>query len=112
MGKYKKCPRCELNWIPEDEEYCEICKQELEGKILDDDYDEDICPVCGINPLEPGDKMCAECRAKAERLGKDDEYESEPQPESDNSEYEDSYEAMREDELYDDFDEEIGRAHV
>lgn len=25
----KKCPRCELNYIYEDEEYCEICQEEL-----------------------------------------------------------------------------------
>ena len=28
MG-YKKCPRCELNYIKDEEEYCEVCKQEL-----------------------------------------------------------------------------------
>ena len=41
MGKYKKCPRCELNWIPIEEELCEVCKAEL-GKaskisLLEDD---------------------------------------------------------------------------
>ena len=91
MGKYKKCPRCELNWIPEEEEYCEICKAELAGKVLDDDYEEEICPVCGVNPLEPGEKMCAECRAKVDRTGaQEDEYEQEPQPEAEENAFEDS----------------------
>ena len=31
MPKYKKCPRCEINYILEDEDYCEICKEELRG---------------------------------------------------------------------------------
>ena len=57
MAKYKKCPRCELNWIPVEEELCEVCKAEL-GKassisLLEDDedgaYDEErICPVCKV----------------------------------------------------------------
>ena len=29
MGKYKKCPRCELNYILETEDYCPICKAEM-----------------------------------------------------------------------------------
>ena len=70
MGKYKKCPRCELNWIPTEEELCEVCKAEL-GKaskicLLEDDDDieeeERICPVCKVNYLEPGEEICAECR--------------------------------------------------
>ena len=70
MGKYKKCPRCELNWIPTEEELCEVCKAEL-GKaskicLLEDDDDieeeERICPVCKVNYLEPGEDMCAACR--------------------------------------------------
>ena len=66
MGKYKKCPRCEINWIPDEEEYCEICLAELAGKILDEEDEDDLCPVCGVNILEAGEKMCAECKAKTE----------------------------------------------
>ena len=29
MSKYKKCPRCEVNYILNDEEYCEICQLEM-----------------------------------------------------------------------------------
>lgn len=67
MGKYIKCPRCELNWIKEEDEYCDVCKAEMgiEGfTLLDDDEDEMLCPVCGVNYIEHGEKMCAECRAK------------------------------------------------
>ena len=80
MAKYKKCPRCELNWIPVEEELCEVCKAEL-GKassislIEDDDessYDEErVCPVCKVNYLADDEDVCAECRAKqkAEKAG-------------------------------------------
>ena len=27
--KYKICPRCELNYIIEEENYCNVCKAEL-----------------------------------------------------------------------------------
>ncbi len=64
MAKYKKCPRCELNYILEEEDYCEVCKQELKGLAFNIELDEDdgeICPVCHVNFLEEGQKMCDAC---------------------------------------------------
>ena len=86
MGKYKKCPRCELNWIAVEEELCEVCKAELgkESKISlleedeeDGEYEERICPICKVNFLEGDEDMCAACREeRAEKLSsKDDEDE-------------------------------------
>lgn len=72
MGKYKKCPRCELNWIQTDEDLCEVCKAEL-GKASsislleeDDDFDFDdrICPICKVSYLEPEEDICPACRAE------------------------------------------------
>lgn len=79
MGKYKKCPRCELNWIPIEEEFCEVCKVEL-GKasklsLLEDEDDdiselgERICPICKVNYLDADEDICQACRA--ERAEKD-----------------------------------------
>ena len=60
MGKYKKCPRCQLNWIPVEEELCEVCKRKL-GKasiicLLEDDDDiaaeERKCPIFNFNYRE------------------------------------------------------------
>lgn len=68
MGKYMKCPRCELNWILETDEYCDVCKAEMgmEGFTLLEDEEEDIlCPVCGINYIERNKKMCADCLSKS-----------------------------------------------
>ncbi len=84
MAKYKKCPRCELNWIAIEEELCEVCKAELgkESKIslLEEDdemeFEERICPICKVNYLEEGEDMCASCRqeqADKEREKDDDE---------------------------------------
>ena len=65
---YKKCPRCELNYIKDTEQYCKVCLVDM-GKlagdhILDDDIlDEDLrlCPECGENYLEEGEEMCYAC---------------------------------------------------
>lgn len=30
---YKKCPRCGLNYIKDDQDYCNICKKEMNYKL-------------------------------------------------------------------------------
>ena len=38
VGKYKKCPRCELNYILSEEDLCPVCKAELKlAPALDDE---------------------------------------------------------------------------
>ena len=71
MPKYKKCPRCEINYILEDEDYCEICKEELRGishneEFPDDEEDAAICPRCKVNYLNEGEKICESCAAEME----------------------------------------------
>ncbi len=71
MARYKKCPRCELNWILEEAELCEVCKAEM-GKessiaLLEDEDDEEmfeskICPICKVNFLDGDEEMCPVCR--------------------------------------------------
>lgn len=81
MAKYKKCPRCELNWIKEEEDLCDVCKAELKigGMSLIEDDEEEveseerICPVCKINPLEDGEEMCASCREEKMNKVSDEE---------------------------------------
>ena len=61
MAKYKKCPRCELNYIHKDQEYCDVCKAELKkGPQLIFAVDEDdetetmvLCPICHHNYIKP-----------------------------------------------------------
>ena len=65
MAKYKKCPRCELNYIKVEEDYCPICKAEM--KLTNDDsYSDDmeLCPVCGTNFVSVDQVMCDECAKK------------------------------------------------
>ena len=74
--KYMLCPRCELNYIPVTEKYCDICKAELglvEPSFLlpddDDDTEGRLCPICHTNYCEEGEDMCIEC--KKEQAAKD-----------------------------------------
>jgi|AGTN01.2.fsa_nt_gi hypothetical protein len=72
MPKYKKCPRCDINYITEDREYCDICIAEMRGQNLfaEDDEDEvsdELCPRCHVNYLSEGEKLCESCRAEIEK---------------------------------------------
>ncbi|WP_102410946.1 hypothetical protein [Beduinella massiliensis] len=58
MG-FIKCPRCELNYIQEGEQYCSVCKREMKGELKDDPYE--LCSVCNENPALPGKDMCLFC---------------------------------------------------
>ena len=65
MPRYKKCPRCELNYILEEEDYCEVCKAELKGIDTNiEDEEEVLCPRCKQNYVEPGEKYCSACLQK------------------------------------------------
>ena len=74
MAKYKKCPRCELNYIEESKDYCDVCLAEMQGgklKFADLDDEEEVektelCPVCNENYMLPGEKMCEACKKNAE----------------------------------------------
>ena len=56
MG-YIKCPRCELNYIPDTERYCSVCKREMRGE---DEHEElELCSACGEHPVVPGEELCA-----------------------------------------------------
>ena len=65
MPKMKICPRCEINYIPLDKEYCSICESELKG--IKAENEENLCPKCGVNYLEDGEKICSECAEKRKR---------------------------------------------
>ena len=57
--RFVKCPRCELNYIPETEEYCPVCKREMKGERHEDPVE--LCSICNENPVMPGRDVCYEC---------------------------------------------------
>ena len=72
--KYKKCSRCQLNYITEDQEFCGICLREMRGEKDEfDDISYDICPYCDKNILTNGEDMCKSCRIKRMKKQNSDE---------------------------------------
>ncbi len=55
----KKCPKCELNYIKDDEKLCNVCKRS--AKLEDDSEEESLCIECGEHPAMKGRDVCAEC---------------------------------------------------
>ena len=63
--KYKKCPRCQLNYIRQDWDICSVCQDELDGKKSIFDTDEVlICPYCNKCEMGIDDVMCRHCQAR------------------------------------------------
>jgi len=50
--KLIKCPRCDLNYIQENEKLCKVCQRELKGSQVEDEME--LCSVCNAAPALPG----------------------------------------------------------
>lgn len=82
---YKKCPRCNLNYIKDTDVLCKICAEDVDKALRgnDDGEDEyDICPECGESIIKAGEEMCYRCMmesidkgVKEEGEKKDDEWD-------------------------------------
>ena len=57
--KLVKCPRCELNYITENEKYCKVCLREMKGDAPKDEIE--LCSVCNEAPALPGRDVCVFC---------------------------------------------------
>lgn len=70
---YKRCPRCELNYIKKGEEYCSVCIAEMNSRndSLNYDIDLELCPICKTNYITEDEIMCASCAAEKEAEGED-----------------------------------------
>lgn len=66
----RKCPRCELNYIRDDEKYCNVCRREMKGGTSDVDDSINMCSECGENPAVKGSDLCAICLREARRQEK------------------------------------------
>ncbi|MBR5560581.1 MAG: hypothetical protein IKU73_04130 [Clostridia bacterium] len=108
MG-FIKCPRCELNYIREEEQYCSVCKREMKGEVHEDPFE--LCSICNENPVMPGKDVCLMCyKEMNQQQGLHDASVEEPETPDVNLDMEDVSE-MQEielDALPDDIPEEIG----
>ena len=68
--KLIKCPRCELNYMYENETMCSVCRKDVRGEPEPDDMIE-LCSECGENPVIPGQEVCAFCLKEMQRRSED-----------------------------------------
>ena len=84
MG-FIKCPRCELNYIREEEQYCPVCKREMKGESHDDPFE--LCSICNENPVMPGKDVCYACyKDMPEEIGEQISLEEEKSKEAEDDE--------------------------
>ncbi len=76
------CPRCELNYITGDEQYCKVCLQEMKGVVRPEEVE--LCSICNENPVLPGRDICAFCLQEmkngGEQAGGGDDSAAKPDP--------------------------------
>ncbi len=70
--KLVKCPRCELNYITENEKYCKVCLREMKGETPKEEVE--LCSICNEAPALPGRDVCLFCLRE---MGGDDGHEQE-----------------------------------
>ena len=69
----RKCPKCELNYIKGDAEYCDVCIRESKRlarkqRCEDEELDEILmCTECGEAPAVRGSELCADCLREQKR---------------------------------------------
>ena len=78
--KLVKCPRCDLNYIREDEKYCKICLQEMKGESRSEEIE--LCSICNEEPVLPGKDVCLFCLREMNKSNNTEDNESETETES------------------------------
>ena len=69
-----KCPRCDLNYIREDEKYCKVCLQEMKGESRGDEIE--LCSICNEEPALPGKDICLFCLREMNKSNSTDDSDS------------------------------------
>lgn len=72
-----KCPRCDLNYIREDEKYCKVCLRELKGDNSQEEVE--LCSICNEEPALPGKDVCLFCLKEMNKSNSDDSDENVPE---------------------------------
>ena len=69
------CPRCELNYMGENEQYCKVCQRELHGDSYADEVE--MCSICNESPVLPGRDICLFCLKEMNQQPEEDENQEE-----------------------------------
>ena len=98
-GKYKKCPRCELNYILVEEELCQVCKTELKLAPSEEEDDLELCTLCGKNLITVDQVMYDECARKRNIDDVVDEVSDDEDGESDGKDSVSEWDQQKDDDL-------------
>lgn len=60
MG-YRKCPKCELNYIKDDQKLCDICSRKFKDSDEEESQEVEMCSECGEHPALKGKELCSAC---------------------------------------------------
>jgi len=63
--RYKRCPRCEINFILHEEELCTVCKKEIEQGLHYEE--ENNCAICGEQIAED-EIYCQDCKLEIDKF--------------------------------------------
>lgn len=75
----RKCPKCELNYIKDDAQFCDVCLRAMKrvaARVIHDIPDDDehvvegeilMCTECGEAPAVKGSELCVECLKEHKR---------------------------------------------
>ena len=66
-----KCPRCDLNYILDDEKYCKVCLREMKGEATKDEVE--LCSICNEEPALPGKDVCLFCLKEMNKSNNEDD---------------------------------------
>ena len=75
-----KCPRCDLNYIREDEKYSKVCLQEMKGESRSEEIE--LCSICNEEPALPGKDVCLFCLREMNKSNSTEDSESETETEN------------------------------
>ena len=75
-----KCPRCDLNYIREDEKFCKVCLQEMKGESRSEEIE--LCSICNEEPALPGKDVCLFCLREMNKSNSTED--NEPETETEN----------------------------
>ncbi|MDO4567961.1 MAG: hypothetical protein Q4B99_03265 [Clostridia bacterium] len=67
MG-FKKCPKCDLNYIRDNEQLCKVCQRAGTEPVLDSDDVIVYCIECGDRPAVAGTELCSLCRKEKQKI--------------------------------------------
>lgn len=65
----KKCPKCEINYMRDDQQFCDVCLRQMKSRKRNKPVEEEerMCSECGEVLAMPGHDLCEDCYNEQKR---------------------------------------------